>query len=44
MFTSIKRLEEETSFVKMQIVKDCKESNIRRVLFQELSYILYTSL
>lgn len=35
MFTSIKRLEEETSFVKMQAVKDCKESNIRkRVCFR----------
>lgn len=34
MFTSIEQLEEETSFVKMQIVKDYKESNIRRVCFR----------
>lgn len=34
MFTSIKQLEEETSFVKMQVVKDCKESNIRQGYFR----------
>lgn len=34
MFTSIKQLEEETSFMKMQVVKDCKESNIRLVCFR----------
>lgn len=33
MFTSIKQFEDETSFVKTQVVKDCKESNIRRVCF-----------
>lgn len=42
MFTSIKQLEEETIFVKMQVVKDCKESNIRRVCLRScltFSYI-----